>query len=64
MTEHYFENSLVNLHYYKFGKGEQKCYVFTVMACMASNLSYLNTPCWVQNIPFMVSTSFFTNKLN
>lgn len=23
MTEHYFENSLVNLHYYKFGKGEQ-----------------------------------------
>jgi pimeloyl-ACP methyl ester carboxylesterase len=28
MTEYYFENALVNLHYYKFGKGEQKMLCF------------------------------------
>ena len=28
MTEHYFENSLVNLHYYKFGNGEKKMLCF------------------------------------
>ena len=28
MTEHYFENSLVNLHYYKYGSGDKKMLCF------------------------------------
>ncbi|GAA4311338.1 hypothetical protein GCM10023149_06300 [Mucilaginibacter gynuensis] len=28
MTDHYFENALVNLHYYQFGNGEQKMLCF------------------------------------
>jgi hypothetical protein len=59
MTDHYFENDLVNLHYYKFGNGPNSDVVFSRVRDAWQAVQSFREPAWFKIYTFYGFDLFF-----